>query len=836
MERFGSVTELVSAKFRVDGYELTLQPNASTTYSANRTVSLPNTDASDELASLAATQTFTNKTLTSPSINGGALAGVTLSLNDSDSAFNLTLTSTSTLTAGRSLTLDTEDGDRVLRLAGDLVKAGSDSLTLTTTGATDVTLPTTGTLSTLAGSEQLTNKDIDGGTASNSSRITLPKAATATLSALTRKQGTLVYDTTVNQVFADDGTNLNPVGSGAGEKNYISTGSSSAAGWTASDAGITVATTTTAADIPRENTTRSGILLTRVSGSTAYAYYRFTLDDADYNRKLKVKFDMKPGASFASQDFKVDVYSNTASDYSGTSTRLSLSGDNSTPETLLTNFTGQFQTTFDTPGSTSPYIELRVGLGATTSGTTLVISDVVVGPGIQPQGAAVSEWQSVTPAFTNVTVGDGANTGKWRRVGSSMEYLGNFTLGSTSSISGEIELQIPNSLTWDSGLYSEVTLGVAYARDAGTSKHTLAAAADASSFNRIHFNTNTADAPANSTTPFTWTNGDSLSWHVFIPIAEWAGSGTVNIAQNDVEYASNSATSDADNTTSFAYGPGGSSIPTVALSAARTRRVRFQSPIQATDSLSLEVMTTGGRWAPVAQGVLPDGSRIIDAYASHNGTTYGMGRIEVVNATDVDVLFGRYPSTVGATTYGGTPSNGWDNITAGVKWRLRKIAGGLAVGFGNVAQNSAGLVKSAGQLLGTNTNDAAATGYVGEYVEIGGSVTPSSSNYVTGSALSLTPGDWDIRLLFSSNGNGGSAAGYAVGISTDSTSTTFSDIDDNGSGMNYSQGSLNSSRGGSSMVVRKSISSTTSYYAKAISFGADFGGAAGYLLSARRVR
>lgn len=44
--------------------------------------------------------------------------------------------------------------------SGSLTLAGADALTLTTTAATNVTLPTTGTLSTLAGTETLTNKTL----------------------------------------------------------------------------------------------------------------------------------------------------------------------------------------------------------------------------------------------------------------------------------------------------------------------------------------------------------------------------------------------------------------------------------------------------------------------------------------------------------------------------------------------------------------------------------------------------------------------------------------------------------------------------------------------------
>lgn len=118
-------------------------------------------------------------------------------------------------------TLLTDSDDHVLN--NDAVGSGADWKATIRRPAAGMTAAAVHTLplatTTLVGTDQaqvLTLKDIDGGTASNTSRLTVPKASTATLAALTRKQGTVVYDTTLGTLFVDTGSALSPVGGGGG--------------------------------------------------------------------------------------------------------------------------------------------------------------------------------------------------------------------------------------------------------------------------------------------------------------------------------------------------------------------------------------------------------------------------------------------------------------------------------------------------------------------------------------------------------------------------------------------------------------------------------------------
>lgn len=124
-------------------------------------------------------ETLTNKQLNSPTIltasaTGGSYTDIsTFGLQDVAAVnFDLRIRSNantggSNLTANRQLDIDVKNANRDIDLGGDLkiandfVTSGNNSLTLTTTGATNVTLPTSGVLISADSANGYITQDID---------------------------------------------------------------------------------------------------------------------------------------------------------------------------------------------------------------------------------------------------------------------------------------------------------------------------------------------------------------------------------------------------------------------------------------------------------------------------------------------------------------------------------------------------------------------------------------------------------------------------------------------------------------------------------------------------
>lgn len=224
---------------------------------------------------------------------------------------------------------------------------------------------------------------------------------------------------------------------------------------------------------------------------------------------------------------------------------------------------GKFTAYFDSDSSASYTVNLTRTAGSGTA--TLIATNVVIGPSIQGGSPAIGDWvvdTSVT--YTGVGTVSAANAVR-RRVGSNLEYRGIFTAGTPTAALFSISMPSGHTLASSSLPVSNTSSnpgpvvgqlgGTSGTQSTGTNLVTATGTSTTLVYSGHRINANNAlITPQNGNSLFSV--GDVVSWSMSVPVTEYA-SGTVNVGNNDVEYAYNTSVTDADDTTSFGYGPGG---------------------------------------------------------------------------------------------------------------------------------------------------------------------------------------------------------------------------------------------------------------------------------------
>lgn len=340
----------------------------------------------------------------------------------------------------------------------------------------------------------------------------------------------------------------------------------------------------------------------------------------------------------------------------------------------------------------------------------------------------VTAWENYTPTFNGFGTPTGIDA-RWMRVGTSLKAQIKFTSGTVSATTARIS--IPSGLTIDSSAQNKIIGTVATQTTTTTGIPTIALVfVESGQTTNISFS-NTADgttskslSACNATQLFNSNFAEALQFEV--PIAEWSGSGTTTLATRAVEeYAWNSSTSTLDDSTSFAYGPSGVTFKAFAPTGVNYvyRRVRFQTAIQATDSILLEINDgTTNNWLPAASAFYP--------YQQNDaGTTnYGVAVTRVGgSSTDVDVRFFSQATKTSGDTW--SANSTW-------KWRLRKVSSGAQVGYPVSARN----------IVGDTSGSVVPTGMVGEVRSFTARTIAAVTTGMTASAAldTLPAGRWHI--------------------------------------------------------------------------------------------
>jgi len=547
-------------------------------------------------------------------------------------------------------------------------------------------------------------------------------------------------------------------GSGSGGINYISNfdfEANNTTGWATYDDGAVSApvdgtggspsTLTLSANstTPLRGNTDFKIVKSAADGQGEGWSYDFSIDAPDTSKKLKVEFDYNTSdAAYAAGDVLIYVYDVT------NSTLITPSS------TSLPAASGTHQITFDSSTSTSYRLIFHV---ATTNASaySLYLDNIIVGPGVVVQGAAVGNVDISTMA-ANGSFGAVTNEQYYgERIGSLLKVRGSFKCGTVTA--GTPTIVFPAGLTIDTTRISSVhdtALGLFF-------RHTSPGAAvfngnsgtvyyDFSDgvTSQVRLSNNQDGAQTGNYLNQTGTmmaNGDTIDLEFTVPIAEWQE--TVNLGPGpDVEYAYNTDTSDAADTTSFGYGPAGGTTPGT-LTAGRTKRVRFKYPIQETDVLTLEMKPNAdSRWIPVTAEDAAFSSMGPTHLEGSNRYGFGLAATTQTVDTDVDVFFGQYAYSNG----GAFGSAGVNWTTAQAQWRVRKSKAGAAVGFGLATSDQAGLV-SGGTVPGKTDGTATAAGFIGERKDTASAMTttasPTSAAYIdiVNAVLELQPGIWELH-------------------------------------------------------------------------------------------
>ena len=397
-------------------------------------------------------------------------SGVTISDTD-DVVIPGDLTVNGTTTTINTATLDVVDENITANFGGNDATSEGAGLTIDRTGTSGSfvyedalaskfkigALASEVEVATVSGAQVVTNKDIDGGTAANTRRITLPSDTRANLDALDRKAGTLVYATDDSDFLGDNGSTLEDLGgggSGQGGINHIaSTGGENpdfetdTTGYvpyadaadtdpvdgTAGSPTVVINRTVSVGEVQRG--TGSGEIVKDAADRQGEGVsYDFDIDPADQSSQQTISFDYDASVLFAfnggtagdESDLMVWIYDVTnAALIQPAPFGLDGSGQ----------FVAQFQAA---PDSTSYRLIWHV---ATTNAGAwdFFFDNVSVGPSAVTKGAPVSDWVSYTPTIS----GFGTETNvdfKFRRVGDSIDIEGEFTAGTVAASEAQVSL------------------------------------------------------------------------------------------------------------------------------------------------------------------------------------------------------------------------------------------------------------------------------------------------------------------------------------------------------------------------------------------------------------
>ncbi len=125
-------------------------------------------------------------------------------------------------------------------------------------------------------------------------------------------------------------------------------------------------------------------------------------------------------------------------------------------------------------------------------------------------------WTAYTPTWTSLTIGNATQSAAYIKLGRMYVVRFRVAFGSTTSISGQPEMTLPNSATLASNYTDGTPLGYAQFADVGTASYVALITQSTSVATRVRMfslsaaGTYLSMSTASATVPFTWTTGDVI--------------------------------------------------------------------------------------------------------------------------------------------------------------------------------------------------------------------------------------------------------------------------------------------------------------------------------------
>lgn len=294
---------------------------------------------------------------------------------------------------------------------------------------------------------------------------------------------------------------------------------------------VTVARTTTAAEIGRQT---GGLKFVKDAANRQGEGFNYgpdateliELHRADRGKELNFSFLVNTQSGYTSDELEIFVYDVTNATVITTNTNSDFDGKIKDTGTNWAKISGRFFTE-----STTAQIRFIVHVaGTSATAYDVFFDDFALGDVSFFNVPVLSMPVPFVPVWTNVTVGDGTQEWHYHQVGPLIHIHGALTLGSTSSIGGLVEMDNPIAGATITRLGANTTNGSAGFIDA-----TAGANSDVGTpfiiSNKIRFGVPGSNAQINATIPFTWASGDILSFDAWFTIDEWNAGALVSTQQ-----------------------------------------------------------------------------------------------------------------------------------------------------------------------------------------------------------------------------------------------------------------------------------------------------------------